>query len=42
MITRAQHGISKPKSYTDGTIHYGLLTTAGEPTSVQEALGDPN
>jgi hypothetical protein len=42
MITQAQHGIIKPKSYTDGTIRYGLLTTTGEPTSVQEALGDPN
>jgi hypothetical protein len=39
--TRSQHGISKPKVYTDGTIRYGkhgLFTHTGEPQSVDEAL----
>jgi hypothetical protein len=41
-VTRAQKGIHQPKVYTDGTIRYSFLTTIGEPTSVNEALGDRN
>jgi hypothetical protein len=37
-ITRLQHGIWKPKTYTDGTIWYGLLTSFDEP--MHEALGN--
>lgn len=42
--TRSQHGISKPKQYTDGTVHWGMMTTAApeEPNSVDEALTDKN
>jgi hypothetical protein len=40
--TRAQHGISKPKIYTDGTIRYASLATVGEPRSLHEALSDKN
>lgn len=43
--TRLQHGISKKKIYTDGTIRYGkfgLFTHTGEPQSVDEALRDAN
>jgi hypothetical protein len=38
--TRLQHGIRKPKVYTDGTIRYVLLTSSGEPNHLDEALGD--
>jgi hypothetical protein len=38
--TRQQHGIKKPKTYTDGTIRYGLLTATGEPSTLGEALDD--
>ena len=38
--TRSQSGISKPKTYTDGTIRYSMLTSTGEPRDVHEALGD--
>jgi hypothetical protein len=38
--TRLQHGIRKPKVYTDGTIRYGLLIFSGEPNHLDEALGD--
>jgi hypothetical protein len=38
--TRLQHGIEKPKTYTDGTIRYGLLTATGEPSTLGEALDD--
>jgi hypothetical protein len=41
-ITRSQHGIVKPKVYIDCTIRYSLLSSIGEPTSVQEAMGDLN
>jgi hypothetical protein len=37
---RLQHGIKKPKTYTDGTIRYGLLTATGEPSKLGEALDD--
>jgi hypothetical protein len=36
--TRLQHGIWKPKTYTDGTVWYGLLTSFDEP--MHEALGN--
>jgi hypothetical protein len=36
--TRLQHGIRKPKLYTDGTVQYGLLTSSGEPQNHNEAL----
>jgi hypothetical protein len=36
--TRLQGGIRKPKVYHDGTIHYGLFTSNGEPSNVEEAL----
>jgi hypothetical protein len=36
--TRLQNNIRKPKVYTDGTIRYAYLTTAGESKSVSEAL----
>lgn len=29
--TCLQHGIHKPKIYTDGTVRYGCLTSSGEP-----------
>jgi hypothetical protein len=38
--TRLQKGIKKPQIYTDGTIRYGLLTSTGEPNSLDEALSD--
>jgi hypothetical protein len=38
--TRLQHGIRKPKVYTDETIRYGLLTSSGEPNHLDETLGD--
>jgi hypothetical protein len=38
--TRLQHGIRKPKVYTNGTIRYGLLTFSGEPNHLDEALDD--
>jgi len=38
-----QHGISKPKVYTDGTIRWCQLasTSSEEPATVHEALADP-
>jgi hypothetical protein len=38
--TRLQHGIHKPKSYTDSTVWYGLFTSTGEPQDHIEALSD--
>jgi histone deacetylase 1/2 len=40
--TRLQHGIRKPKQYTDGTVRWGLHSTleSVEPTSVKVALQD--
>jgi histone deacetylase 1/2 len=38
--TRLQHGIRKPKTYTDGTVRYVCLTTSGEPVNLQEALSN--
>jgi hypothetical protein len=40
--TRSQHGIFKPKSYTDGTIKYAALASTGEPRTLSEALNDSN
>jgi hypothetical protein len=42
IITRAQHGIHKPKTYTDGTVRWCQLanTVSEEPSTVDEALGD--
>lgn len=40
-ITRAQHGIHRPKTYTDGTVRWCQLanTVSEEPSTVDEALG---
>jgi hypothetical protein len=38
--TRLQHGIHKPKVYTDGTVRYGLLATSDEPCDHHEAVKD--
>jgi histone deacetylase 1/2 len=41
--TRLQHGIRKPKVYTDGTIRYGnLATTISEPVTIKDALDNPH
>ncbi|WVZ86147.1 hypothetical protein U9M48_032980 [Paspalum notatum var. saurae] len=37
---RLQHGIRKPKVYTDGTVKYACLADSGEPSTLQEALND--
>jgi histone deacetylase 1/2 len=34
--------VRKPKVYTDGTIRYDLLTSTGEPCTIEEALGNKN
>jgi histone deacetylase 1/2 len=41
--TRLQHGIVKPKRYTDSTVRWCTLVTSStsEPTTVAEALADP-
>nr|ABA95721.1 retrotransposon protein, putative, Ty1-copia subclass [Oryza sativa Japonica Group] len=41
-VTRSQHGVHRPKKYTDGTVRYGCLTETGEPSSLQEALSSAN
>ena len=41
VMTRSQKGIRNPKIRTDGTIPYGMLCIAGEPTKLEDALGDP-
>jgi histone deacetylase 1/2 len=43
-ITRAQHGISKPKIYSDGTVRWGntVTSTTGEPTNLSDKLADRN
>jgi hypothetical protein len=38
--TRLQHGISKPKIYTDGTVRYSLFSTTGEPQHYSKAMQD--
>ena len=40
-MTRLQKGIINPKVRTDGTIPYGMLCISGEPTRLDDALGDP-
>jgi hypothetical protein len=37
---RLQHGIHKPKVYTDGKIRYSFFSASGEPQHYQEALSD--
>lgn len=41
-VTRLSQGITKPKIYSDGTVQWCMLgfVAAGEPASVEEALGD--
>jgi hypothetical protein len=38
--TRLQHGIRKPKLYTDGTIRYANLVSTDESPSLRDALSD--
>ena len=42
--TRLQQGISKPKTYTDGTVCWCMLSrsSAEEPSTVDDALRDKN
>lgn len=42
--TRAQHGIVKPKQYTDGTVRWGMITTCEpeEPSSLKAAFESPD
>jgi hypothetical protein len=40
--TRLSERIRKPRVYTDGTIRYGMLTTTGEPSNLDDALSDSN
>jgi hypothetical protein len=40
--TRLQAGIRQPKVYSDGTVRYGMLTSTGEPQTLEEALGNKN
>jgi hypothetical protein len=39
--TRLQSGIVRPKKFTDGTIRYGMYSSTGEPSDLNEALGNP-
>jgi histone deacetylase 1/2 len=39
--TRLQSGIVRPKTFTDGTIRYGMYSSTGEPSDLNEALADP-
>jgi hypothetical protein len=41
-VTRLQHGIRKPKIYTDGTIRYANLAMVTEPKNLVDALHNPN
>jgi histone deacetylase 1/2 len=43
-VTRLQPGISKPKTYTDGIVRWGMSVSHSpeEPTSVDQALRDKN
>jgi hypothetical protein len=38
--TRLQHGICKPKVYTDGIVRNGFFSTSNEPQDHHEALSD--
>jgi hypothetical protein len=40
--TRLQARIRKPKTYTDDTVRYSFLYTAGEPCNLQETLSTPH
>ena len=44
--TRSQHGVSKPKIRTDGTVrydkHFGGLAVTGEPNNLSEAFESKN
>jgi hypothetical protein len=40
--TRLQHGITKPKVYTDGTIRYSMLATSDEPRDLHDVLSNAN
>lgn len=40
--TRSQHGIRKPKTYSDGTIRYAHLVSASEPAILADALSNSN
>lgn len=40
-ITQLQHGIRKPKKYTDGTVRYENFCSTREPKILHEALDDP-
>lgn len=41
-VTRLQHGISKPKQFTNGTVRWGMSATSSEePATVHVALSDP-
>lgn len=41
-VTRLSQGITKPKTYSDGTVRWCMLGSAavGELASIEEALGD--
>jgi len=39
--TRSQHGIVKPKKFTDGTVRWMNFCSTGAPKDLQEALTDP-
>ena len=39
-MTRLQKGIKNPKIRIDGTVRYGMLCVAGEPTKLEDALKD--
>jgi histone deacetylase 1/2 len=43
-VNRRQRGIFKPKTYTDGTVRWGMSAShvSEEPTSVEQALGNKN
>lgn len=43
-VTRLQHGIHKPKTYTDGTVRGCMhsVSVLEEPATLDEALGDKN
>jgi histone deacetylase 1/2 len=42
--TRSQHGIVRPKQYTDGTVRWAMAVTStpDEPTTLRDAFQDPN
>jgi hypothetical protein len=40
--TRLSEGIRRSRVYADGTIHYGMLTTIGEPSNLADTFSDSN